>query len=198
MKQFKTRKQNRLKEYDYSLNGHYFVTICSNNKENIFGEYIENPVGTALAAVRYENNSNNDIKLSKLGQIIDNQWNDIPNQYDNVELDEYIIMPNHIHGILILHKRTGASPVPTISNIIGSFKSKTSVEYLRYINNKKLNVCGKIWQRSFHDHIIRNDRSLNNTREYIINNPMTWGDDENNINNYFVKVQAGLNSTGQF
>ncbi|MFH2137452.1 MAG: transposase, partial [Candidatus Omnitrophota bacterium] len=91
--------------------------------------------------------------------IIEKQWIDMPNQYNNVELDQFMIMPNHIHGIIIINKRTGASPVPTISNIIGSFKSKTSVEYLRYINDEKLNISGQIWQRSFHDHIIRTDKS---------------------------------------
>ena len=142
-------------------------------------------VGTGLAPVRYDNN----IKLSTLGQIIDKQWNNIPNLYDDIELDEYVIMPNHIHGILIINKRTinertGASPVPTvsISNIIGSFKSKTSIEYLRWIKKNALNISGQIWQRSFYDHVIRNDKSLNNIREYIINNPLQWDDDVENIN----------------
>ena len=123
------------------------------------------------------------IKLSKLGQIIDHQWNDIPNQYENIELDEYVIMPNNIHGILIIDKRTGASPVSTtISKIIGSFKSKTSVDYLTYINANNLNISGTIWHRSFYDHIIRNDKSLQDIREYIVNNPVNWDTDEENIN----------------
>ncbi|MFH2137254.1 MAG: transposase [Candidatus Omnitrophota bacterium] len=176
MQNLKTRKLNRLKDYDYSLEGYYFVTICSRNREIIFGEYTNN-VGTALAAVR------NNIKLTKLGQIIDSQWNDLPNQYKNIELDQYIIMPNHLHGILIINKRTGASPVPTISNIIGSLKSKISVEYLQYINNENLNVCGQIWQRSFHDHIIRNDKSLNKIRNYITTNPENWENDIDNLIN---------------
>jgi len=179
MQKLKTRKSNRLKNHDYSLNGYYFITICSKNRRNIFGEYIENPVGTALAAVRYKSN----IKLSKLGKIIKNQWDDMQNQYENVKLDQYVIMPNHIHGILNIHKRTGASPVPTISNVIGSFKSKTSVEYLRYIKENNLNICGQIWQRSFHDHIIRKERSLMAIREYISKNPVNWERDIDNIFN---------------
>jgi len=178
MQNLKSRKLNRFKNYDYSKNGYYFITICSKNRQIIFGEYIENAVGTALAAVR---NNENNIKLSKLGQIIDNQWNDIPNQYDNVQLDQYIVIPNHLHDILIIDKRTGASPVPTISNIIGSFKSKTSLQYLQYIKNNNLNISGQIWQRSFHDHIIRNDRSLNAIREYISNNPINWEQDIENL-----------------
>ena len=120
------RKKNRLKEYDYSENGYYYVTICSKDRQNIFAEFDnKNIVGTGLAPVRYKDN----IKLSKIGKIIDEQWIDIPNQYNNVDIDTFIIMPNHIHGILIVNYREGASPSPTISNVIGSFKSKCSVEY---------------------------------------------------------------------
>ena len=86
-------------------------------------------------------------------------------------------MPNHIHGILIVDKREGASPSPTISNIIGSFKSKCSLEYLKYIKRNNLNISGQIWQRSFYDHIIRNEKSLNKIREYISNNPENWEQD---------------------
>ena len=101
----------------------------------------------------------------------------------NVELDQCIIMPNHIHCILIINKREGASPSPTIPQIIRSFKSKSVLEYVKYINDNNLNVSGKIWQRSFYDHVIRNKQSLNTIREYISNNPLKWDDDENNIKN---------------
>jgi len=178
------RKPTRLKEYDYSRSGYYYVTICSKDHQNIFAEINDsNTVGTGLAPVRYKNN----MKLSKIGKIIDEQWNDIPNQYDDIESDEYIIMPNHIHGIIIINKREGASPSPTISNIIDSFKSKCSVEYLNYIKQNNLNTSGQIWQRSFYDHVIRNEKSLQKIREYIINNPATWADDENNKNNIHEK-----------
>ena len=70
----------------------------------------------------------------------------------------------------------------TISNIIGSFKSKTSIEYLHHIKENALNISGQIWQRSFYDHVIRNDKSLNSIREYIVNNPAQWDDDVENIN----------------
>ena len=173
-----TRKNNRLKNYDYSTNGYYCVTICSKDRKNIFGKY-KNIVGTGLAPVRYKNNT----KLSEIGKIIDKHWIDIPNQYDNIELDEYIIMPNHIHGILIIDKREGASPSPTISNIIGSFKSKCSLEYLNYITQNNLNTSGQIWQRSFYDHVIRNERSLDAVREYISNNPENWEHDIDNLTN---------------
>ena len=128
MQKLISRKQIRLKNYDYANNGYYFITIGSRNRKIIFGEY-NKYVGEGLASSRYKNK----IQLSKIGKIIDNQWNNIPNQYGNIELDEYIIMPNHIHGILIINninynKRTDlredARPSPTIIDIICSFKSK--------------------------------------------------------------------------
>ncbi len=188
MQKLISRKLNRLKNYNYSDDGRYLITVCSKNRENIFGEYDNKIVGEGLAPSRYKDN----IKLSKLGQIIDKQWNDIENQYDVVILDQYIIMPNHIHGILIINKRTGASPVPTVSNIIGTFKSKTSVEYLQYIKKNNLHIPGLIWQRSFYDHVIRNDASLQNIREYIVNNPLKWDDDENNPVNFNKTVRASF------
>ena len=90
-------------------------------------------------------------------------------------------MSNHIHGILIIQNRAEASAAPTISQIIRSFKSRATMEYLQYIKRNNLDVSGKIWQRSFYDHIIRDDESLNKIREYIINNPLTWDEDENNL-----------------
>jgi len=175
MTKLKTRKQIRLKNYDYSLNGYYFITVCSNDRKNIFGEY--KYVGAALVPAR------NNIKLSKIGQIINNQWNDIPNQYRNVELDEYIIMPNHIHGILIVNNRAQTSGAPTISKIIRSFKSKSSIEYLNHIKQNNTYISVNIWQRSFYDHVVRNERSLNAIKEYIANNPENWENDIDNLLN---------------
>ena len=181
----KTRKSNiRLKNHDYSLNGYYFVTVCAKDRKNIFGDYKN--VGAPLACARYNDHDNNHINLTQIGKIIDNQWNDIPNRYNNIILDQYIIMPNHIHGILIINNclnelsRAQASGAPTIGQIIRSFKSKSTLEYVKHINDNNLNISGKIWQRLFYDHIIRNDKSLHKIREYIINNPSTWDTDENN------------------
>ncbi len=108
MKKLNIRKKNRLKKYDYSTNGWYFITICSYGRSNIFGECNEN-VGAALVSARDK------IQLSIIGQIIDNQWNNIKNNYENIESNQYIIMPNRIHGILIIDKREDARPSPTIS-----------------------------------------------------------------------------------
>lgn len=173
MSNFPKRKPNRLSNYNYSSNGIYFVTICSKNRLNIFSEINTNSVGTGLAPVR--------LHLTRIGNIIDKHWQTIPKDNDNIELDQYIIMPNHIHGIIQIKKRTGASPVPTLSKIIGSFKSKSSLEYLKYIEQNNLDVSGQIWQRSFYDHVIRSEESLSEIREYIINNPLNWENDRNNI-----------------
>ena len=179
------KPHNRLKNHDYSLNGYHFVTVCSKNRNNIFGEY--KYVGEGLASSRNMSARNN-VQLTIIGQIIDNQWNDIENQYDNVDLDQYTIMPNHLHGILVvdkndINKRADARPAPTISDIVCSFKSKCTVEYLKHIKQNNLNVSSKIWQRSFYDHIIRTERSLNAIREYISNNPVNWEQDIDNLIN---------------
>jgi REP element-mobilizing transposase RayT len=184
MPELKTRKQIRLMNHDYSANGYYFVTVCSKNRENSFG----NSVGALLACARNNNTvTDNHFELSTCGKIIERQWLDLPNQYDNVELDEYVIMPNHIHGILILNNhafaglRAQASSAPTLSQIIRSFKSRSAMEYLKFLKANNLNVSGKIWQRSFYDHVIRNERSLNAIREYILDNPANWKLDMENL-----------------
>lgn len=170
------RRNNRLKGYDYTKEGLYFITICAKNHECIFGKIISQPVGAGLAPAR------NNIKLSKIGQIIDNQWNNIPNQYNNIEIIEYIIMPNHIHGIIRL--RATARVAPTgLGKIIGSFKSKCAYEYLRYIKNNAVDASSDIWQRNYYDHVIRTDSSLKQICKYIRTNLSTWVNDIENPKN---------------
>ena len=129
------RKPLRLKNWDYSSTGYYFITICSKERKNIFSSF----VGAELASAR------DSIELSDLGKIIQTNWLNIPKNYKNIELDDYVIMPNHIHGILIVSNRAEASSAPTISRIIQSFKSKCSTEYLKLIYEHNINVAGKIW-----------------------------------------------------
>ncbi|MFH1093942.1 MAG: transposase [Candidatus Omnitrophota bacterium] len=124
--------------------------------------------------------------ISVCGIICRECWLDLPNHYNNIIIDTFIIMPNHIHGILIiddLNKREGYKPSPTdksylLSEIIRGFKTFSSKRI-----NKIINKDNKFkWQRSFYDHIIRNDKSLYNIREYIANNSAMWEKDGNNIN----------------
>ena len=183
MNQFKIRKLIRLKDYDYSKYGYYYITICTKNRENHFGII-----------------KNEHVILNQFGDIAYGSWQDIPNHHKNVNLDRFIIMPNHIHGILILCNTVGNGParsnhkngkIDNLSVIIGSYKSAVS----KQINKIKDNSFK--WQKSFYDHIIRTDESLNNIREYIINNPTNWDNDENNFK-HSIAVQAGLNPTDNF
>ena len=158
------RKSIRLKDYDYSQSGAYFVTICTKNRECLFGEV----VGEIA-------------ELSWVGNIAHKVWCKIPEHFNNVELYEFVVMPNHLHGIIFVannvgatlvvaqNNRAGTSPAPTLGKIIGSFKSLCIHECIK----NQLNVS-KLWQRNYYEHIIRNDKELNRIREYIYYNPLKW------------------------
>jgi len=174
------RKPTRLKEYDYSRNGYYYITMCTYNRGELFG-----------------NIKNDRVILNKYGKIVEKTWLEIPIHFPAVALDQYIIMPNHIHGIINNPVGDGhARPINkniknnNLSIIIGSFKSAVT----KKINQLKDNSFK--WQRSFHDYIIRNDKSLNNIRKYIKKNPAIWGADENNILNYKLAGGACPSPTG--
>ena len=182
MDKFPKRKSNRLKNYDYATPGYYFVTICTNDKIEKFG------------AIK-----GNEIVLNKLGEIVKNTWLEISAHFDNTESGQYIVMPNHIHGIIIINNPVGNGHARSVNKnttnndlsvIIGSFKSAVTKRI-----NRLDNATSFKWQKSFHDHIIRVDQSLNKIREYIINNPENWNTDEHNIKNHKVTVQACLNPT---
>lgn len=166
------RRSIRIPEYDYSQEGMYYVTICTWNRECIFGKV-----------------ENSGMKLSPIGEIIYHEWYNIPNHFKNIELDTFIIMPNHLHGIIIVgaslvgaldnpitqNTRAGTSPAPTLGAIIGSFKSLCVYR----CRNKRVDIS-KLWQRNYFEHIIRNEDELNRIREYIIYNPSRWMEDEDN------------------
>lgn len=164
----KQRKPNRLKNFDYSDNGWYFVTICTEDRQEYFG-----------------NIANNKINFNEYGKIINNCWVEIPQHFNNVKLDEYQIMPNHVHGIVII---VGAGlSRPILGQIIGYFKYQST----KYINDFVMkgsdnptpteNKIKQIFQRSFYDYIIRNEFSLNRIRHYIKDNPKNWDEDRNNL-----------------
>jgi len=192
------RRQIRLKKYDYSDAGWYFVTICTQNRECLFRDII-----------------NNQMNLNIFGEIIKRYWLEIPNHFKNVELDEFVIMPNHIHGIIIIRRNTnkfvGNDPRvvplnktvlnntkvghdgPTLRNtrqqqllflIIQWFKTITTNIYIKGVKNNQFSRFNKrIWQKSFYDHIIRNEYDLNRIHQYIRDNPINWNEDRNNLNN---------------
>jgi REP element-mobilizing transposase RayT len=189
----RTRKNIRLTGYDYSHDGVYFITICSHERENIFAQIgVGAPLGTQIyllwTCARTYNNQQPvkfiqtiQMELTEIGKIIDNQWNEIPNQFDSVSLDEFIVMPNHVHCIVIIQKRAQTSSAPTLGHVVRAFKSMCSMEYLHQIKTNGTYKPVKIWQRSYYDHIIRDEESLNKIREYIRNNPETWEEDKNNL-----------------
>jgi len=176
------RKSMRLPNYDYSQNGAYFVTICTYNNKNIFC----NTVGAGPSAGP---KIDTQIILNEIGTMVQSVWNEIPKHYPNLNIDQSAVMPNHFHGIIkisnnneTLGRPRGVSPTLSLSlpDIIHRFKSFTTAKY-RHLTGKS----EKLWQRSFHDHIIRNKHSLNAIRQYIINNPIKWELDNyhpNNIN----------------
>ena len=153
------RKPTRLANFDYSTNGTYFITICTYNRKRFFG----NIVGQGLAPA--EN------RLSIYGQIAEEQLLLLENRYQNIKIDKYVIMPNHIHIIISINNTAGASPRPTISNIICTYKSLTS----RICRQNGLK--SKLFQSSFYDHIIRNEQDYNEIWQYIENNPQKWSED---------------------
>ena len=154
------RKTQRKKDYDYSQPGYYSVTICTRLRSCLFGAI-----------------HNGKMLPSDAGQMVQDTWNEIPTYYPGIELDAMQIMPNHLHGIIII--RAG---VWSLSDVIKRFKSLTTKRYIDGVNNNGWHPFpGKLWQRSFHDRIIRNETELNHIRKYICNNPNEWDTDDNNI-----------------
>ena len=170
------RRSIRLKGYDYSQPGAYFVTICIWNRGCVFGE-IENA----------------EMNLNEYGFIFQDCWNNLVYHYSHIQLDTYVIMPNHVHGIIIITDtgveagscvRAGLKPSPTDK----LHRLPEIVRALKTFSSRKINIarstCGvPVWQRNYYEHIVRNEKELNSIREYIINNPLQWDLDENNPKN---------------
>lgn len=149
----------------------YHITICTQNKLCLFGKIVDG-----------------EMQLNDAGKMVEQQWMNISNLFPNVELDEYVIMPNHIHGIIMINpyteranniERAGTRPAPTIANIVGTFKSYAMNEYIHGVKNLHWPAFDKkIWQRNFYEKIIRNLVALDNIRKYIKQNPMNWKIDD--------------------
>ncbi len=155
------RKPTRLKEYDYSSPGAYFITICTKDRKQLLSHIV---VGQGLAPA--EN------CLTVCGAIAKEQIELLKNRYQGVKIDKYVIMPNHIHMLISISCPTaGASPCPTISDIICSFKSLTT----RMCKEKGLKEV--LFQSSFHDHIIRGEKDYQKIWEYIDTNVLRWEKD---------------------
>ena len=184
----KNRHTIRLKNYDYSQNGLYFVTICTENRECLLGDIVD---GKMI--------------LNECGEIVNDVLNSLPDRYKQIELDLYQIMPNHIHMIIIIHPVVGAihesplheSPLPKSPNrrfikrgdqrellpqCIGYFKMNSSKQINQFVRaHHDAPQQQKIFQRNYYEHVIRNENELNKIREYIRINPQIWDRDRNNI-----------------
>lgn len=172
------RQSIRFKGYDYSSDGFYFVTICTRGRECSLGyilseeESLNNyPVGAGLCSAL----SKEKVHLSNLGKIISHEWYNLESRFPLLRLHDFVVMPNHIHGIIeIVHdERAEQSPAPTVGTIICAFKSLTTKAY-----NRLDSVTGRvIWQRNYWEHIIRDVYSFDKIADYINNNPYGWTED---------------------
>lgn len=159
-----TRKSIRLKDYDYSKAGMYFVTICTKNKQHLLCEI----VGVGFHADPLESPF---VKLSLIGIEIEKSIKFINENYENVSIIHYVIMPNHIHMIIVLKK--GGRGNPPLPDIVGQFKSFLTKRYnLLY---KTQNIL--LWQRNYYEHIIRDEDDFLKICQYIDENPIKWQDD---------------------
>lgn len=191
MQHRRERRPTRLPDYDYSMPGAYFITACTKNREFLF-ETLE----TKLA--------------------VESAWHSLHDIFSNIELDEFVVMPNHVHGIIWiredgscrLHPGTwkcdirgdGQLPVPTleqrkfetISNIIGAFKTMAAAR----VNKLRGNIGTPVWQKSFYDRIVRNEYELDRLQKNIQNNPIKWLEDRDNLVN--PKFQSPIKSIDDY
>ena len=163
-KELPKRKHPRLDNYDYSSAGAYFVTICTQNRRCVLSRI----VGRGLAPAE-----TTAIEYTSLGEIAEKQLFLLADRYPYLTIDQYVIMPNHIHAILILNGETaGASPRPTLTDIVCTYKSLTTREC------KKNGFREKLFQTSFYEHIIRSREDYEEIVKYIYENPIRWYYDE--------------------
>ena len=170
------RRSIRLPFYDYSQEGWYFVTMCALGHKCLFGKF-----------------ENGNIELYRFGRVVNRCWKWLAEQYDYVNLDEYVVMPNHMHGIIIIRRsgsciydsgEGGSRTAPTedtrkckpLSRLVGAFKT---------VSTKQINIIRntpgrKLWQRNYYEHVIRDEDELNHIRQYIAENPTNWRTDEEN------------------
>ena len=178
------RRSIRLQGYDYAGEGAYFVTICCKNRECLFGEVIDGAM-----------------ELNEAGNMVATVWKDLPARFDNMEFNEFVVMPNHIHGIIVLvcggtsaarpsrhlaaqgdHKDRPYGTLPhTLGRIVQAFKSITTHQYIKGVRCSAWRPFpGKLWQRNYWEHIIRDESEWATIREYIGNNPARWAEDQLN------------------
>jgi putative transposase len=168
----RSRRSIRLREFDYSQPGLYFVTMVTQGRENVFGEV-----------------TNGAIQLNQFGEIVRAVLEDLPTHYQYAAMDISVIMPNHLHGIIVLHGDAaitvgaGFKPAPTsdvhrhgLSEIVRALKTFSA----RRINESRRSPGRPLWQRNYYEHVIRSEESLARIRQYILDNPLRWEFDPEN------------------
>ncbi len=159
------RRSIRLKDYDYAHSGAYFVTICTHGKECLFGEV-----------------ATDTMRLNDYGEIVTDCWMAIPSHFQSVELDEFIVMPNHVHGIVLIASNikgehpSGTMMPGSLMTIVRSFKAAAT----KGINELRQTPGVTVWQRNYYEHIIRSEAETSRIREYIAANPLKWSTDREN------------------
>jgi putative transposase len=161
------RHSIRLKGYDYSRAGKYFVTMCTQDRACLFGEVV-----------------NGHMQLNDAGRVVEQCWVEIPHHFPHGELDAFVVMPNHVHGIIVITDAVGAqdfAPLPTAgppSRTLGSIIRGFKIGVTKWA---RMNiVIPVVWQRNYYEHIIRDESTLHRIQEYIVNNPLQWMVDREN------------------
>ncbi len=167
--QMRHRHSLRLKDYDYSSAGAYFITICTQNRECLFGKII-----------------NGEVVLNKNGEIVRNEWLRTPEIRHEIGLDEYVVMPNHFHMVVLIDGCRGDRPVaPTNTSgpkpeSIGAFIAGFKSIIAKHINKIRQTSGIPVWQRNYYEHVIRDESELREIRQYILTNPLKWALDREN------------------
>ncbi len=176
------RRSIRLKKYDYSQSGAYFVTVCTKNRKCLFGKIVDG-----------------NMFLNGIGLMIQMVWGAIPEYYSGIKIDKFAIMPNHIHGIIIIvgagpracpgeGQPRGVAPTLSLPDVVHRFKTITTKQYVDGVKQRGwTRFSGRLWQRNYYEHIIRDETELNLAREYIINNARKWDLDRENPDNYYCR-----------
>jgi len=171
------RRSIRIPGYDYSQDGWYFVTICTQNRKYMFGEIVKDQM-----------------RLNNAGFIVKTWWQKVTNKFLSVQTDEYVVMPNHFHGIInivganpcsrpTLFDHPDADEVDGLGDIVNWFKTMTTNQYIRGVKEKSWPPFpGRLWQRNYYEHIIRSEDELNHFRCYVSDNPANWLTDKENPN----------------
>ena len=172
------RRSIRLKGYDYAQDGAYFVTVVTRDRLCLFGDVIEEKM-----------------HVNRAGSMILKVWEELPKRFPTIGLDAFVVMPNHVHGILVVRNRVGVPLVgtlrdgdrattrvaPTLGEIVGAYKSITTVRYTQGVKAGMWNPFReRLWQRNYYEHVVRNESELNRAREYIAGNPALWERDREN------------------